>query len=64
MECEQVKKQYPEVEYEPCCISCHEDEDMGYGEDLWFEIGWEDRHVCCAISRSFLKWRKKVDERS
>jgi hypothetical protein len=53
MECEEVRKEYKNKEIEPCCLSCHEDDDMGYGNDLWFEIDGKERHVCCAISRSF-----------
>lgn len=61
MECEKVKKQYPAIKYELCCQSCHEDDDTGFGNDLWFEIGGEERHVCCAVSMSFKRWREEVD---
>lgn len=50
--CEEVKKEHPEIKFESCCQSCHEDDDMGFGEDLWFEINGINRHVCCAINRS------------
>jgi hypothetical protein len=62
MECEKVKSQFPEVQFEPCCISCHDDIDTGNGSDLWFEIGGEDRNVCCAVERSIRKHRIKLDE--
>jgi hypothetical protein len=52
MECEEVKKEHPEINFYSCCESCHEDDDMGFGEDLWFEIDGTDRHVCCAVNRS------------
>lgn len=61
MECDKVKAQYPEVIYEPCCESCHEDSNIGHGDDLWFEIGGESRNVCCAVERSFKRWRKRID---
>lgn len=52
MECEKVKSEYPEYKFEECCPSCHEDEDMGHGHDLWFiDPKGEDRHTCCAIGR-------------
>jgi hypothetical protein len=51
MECEQVKKEHPELKIR-CCNSCHEDDAMGYGEDLWFEIDGVERHVCCAVNRA------------
>jgi len=54
MECEKVKKEFPEVKFEPCCESCHEDDEMGYGNDLWFEVNGIDRNICCAIYRSLL----------
>lgn len=62
MECKEIKKKYPEIEFEPCCISCHEDYDTGYGSDLWFKIGGEEVHVCCAVERSFIKHRKNLDK--
>jgi hypothetical protein len=52
MECDRVKKQFSKINFEPCCESCHEDSDMGYGEDLWFlDINGNMRHVCCSIGR-------------
>jgi len=53
MECEDVRKEFPDIKFEPCCDSCHEDEEMGHGYDLWLQINGKDRHVCCAIMRSF-----------
>ena len=56
MECELVKTEFPQYSYESCCLSCHEDDELGYGDDLWFEDpNGEDRHVCCAIYRSWEK---------
>lgn len=50
MECEEVKKEFPEIVFQECCISCHEDSDEGYGEDLWFlDPNGKMRHVCCRI---------------
>jgi hypothetical protein len=49
MECEKVKEENKDIEFESCCESCHEDSNTGYGEDLWFEINGKDRNVCCAI---------------
>lgn len=54
MECEEVKKENPDVKV-TCCVSCHDDEDMGFGYDLWFVINGQERHVCCAVSRAFDK---------
>lgn len=62
MECPKVRKQFPEIHFPPCCESCHEDEEMGYGDDLWFEIGDEDRHVCCAIMNAFVKHRREMNK--
>ncbi len=54
MDCDKVRKEFPNIKFEPCCESCHEDEDMGYGEDLWFEdFNGKDRNVCCAVGRGF-----------
>lgn len=61
MECEQVKKEFPEIHFPPCCDSCHDDEGNGFGEDLWFEINGEDRHVCCVIMNAIEAHRKKLD---
>lgn len=62
MECEKVKEQFPEIQFEICCITCHEEDDTGYGNDLWFMIGDEERHVCCAVEWSFNKHREKLDK--
>lgn len=53
MECNKVKEENPDIKFEFCCESCHEDDELGYGEDLWFEINGEARNVCCAIARAF-----------
>jgi len=53
MECEQVRREHAEKPIGPCCVSCHEDAEMGYGQDLWGEIDGKDRHVCCAVLRAF-----------
>jgi len=62
MECNKVKEQFKEVTYESCCESCHDDDDNGYGDDLWFEINGEDRNVCCAIGRSFTEWKNRGEQ--
>ena len=50
MECDKVKKEFPNLEFVSCCLSCHEDADTGYGEDLWWtDTNDKERHVCCAI---------------
>jgi hypothetical protein len=52
MECEEVRKEHPLEYIEPCCISCHEDADEGYGEDLWFlDENGKLRFVCCSVGR-------------
>jgi hypothetical protein len=53
MECDVVRSEHPTKVIENCCPSCHEDDDMGFGYDLWCVIDGKDRHVCCAVSRSF-----------
>lgn len=53
MECDKLKTEYPDILFEECCESCHQDDEMGWGEDLWFEIDGKDRNVCCAIYRAF-----------
>jgi hypothetical protein len=58
MECEKVKEENKDIEFESCCESCHEDSNTGYGEDLWFEINGKDRNVCCAIIISIEKSNK------
>jgi hypothetical protein len=55
MKCEEFKKE-KEIEFN-CCQSCHEDEDMGFGDDLWFEIPYDkDWNICCAAEQA---WKKK-----
>ncbi len=64
MECDKLRKEFPDFEFEPCCISCHEDDDTGHGFDLWFEDpDHRDRNVCCAIYRGLeeIKLEKKHD---
>lgn len=57
MECENIKIEFPNYKYKSCCESCHEDDEMGYGEDLWFDDpNGKDRNVCCAIHRA---WKEK-----
>lgn len=51
MKCEEIKKKYNLQS--DCCESCHEDDDMGYGEDLWFEIEGKDWHICCATYKAY-----------
>lgn len=59
MECEQVKKEFTMFDYKSCCESCHQDDEMGFGEDLWFEDpNGTDRNVCCSIYRT---WNRKDD---
>ena len=54
MECEKVRQEFPDIKFEPCCESCHEDEDMGFGEDLWYLDKWNKlRNICCAMARGF-----------
>lgn len=63
MECEIVKKEFPNIKFEECCISCHEDSDMGYGDDLWFvDPNGKDRNVCCALYRSFEKVKNESNK--
>jgi len=58
MTCEQFKKQFG-LSFD-CCTSCHEDDDMGYGNDLWFEtLDLMEWHICCAAARAY---DKKVGE--
>ena len=59
MECDEIRKEFPNIIFEECCISCHDDSETGYVEDLWFEDpNGKDRHCCCAIYRSFNKATK------
>ena len=52
MECDDVKNEFPAFQFEPCCQSCHEDSEEGFGEDLYFlDPNGNMRHVCCAIGR-------------
>jgi hypothetical protein len=61
MECEEAKKRFKI--YLPvnlvCCESCHEDENEGYGGDLWFTINEpghsRDWNICCAIANKLQK---------
>jgi hypothetical protein len=49
VECANIRKEFPETKFEPCCVSCHEDEEEGFGSDLWFNVDGKDRHICCAM---------------
>jgi hypothetical protein len=52
MECDKVRKLFSDIKFEQCCESCHEDDDRGYGDDLWFLApDGKIYHVCCAVSR-------------
>jgi hypothetical protein len=55
MECEEAKQVF-EIQVN-CCISCHEDDEMGYGNDLWFQLEGSERewHICCAVERAIRK---------
>lgn len=57
MECEEVKKEFKEhLPYNiQCCESCHEDEDMGFAEDLWFNVNYTNRHICCRLANALTK---------
>jgi len=62
MECKNIRKEFPKIEFEPCCESCHEDESMGYGNDLWFEdSNGKKRHMCCAMHRGFKKKNGEIN---
>jgi hypothetical protein len=61
MECDEVRKEFPEIHFPACCESCHEDEAIGHGYDLWLEIGGDDRHVCCSIMNGMERHRKELD---
>ena len=61
MECDTVRKDFPDIKFPPCCGACHEDTDMGYGEDLWFvDRDGMSRHVCCAVGNE-LEGREHYD---
>jgi hypothetical protein len=60
MECDKVRAEHSDKKFSPCCESCHEDDDMGYGNDLWVVIDGKDRHVCCAINRAFDRDREEA----
>ena len=53
MECDKLREEHIDKDLPPCCESCHEDANSGYGEDLWFEVLGEDRHICCALAKAF-----------
>ena len=54
MECQKFLEKYNL--FSNCCTSCHEDDDMGYGEDLWFDIPDDrDWHICCEVYRAYIK---------
>lgn len=53
MECEEFQLRY-DIRAE-CCESCHEDEDMGFGDDLWFRVEGKDWHVCCKMINTYEK---------
>jgi hypothetical protein len=59
MECEEAKITF-EIECN-CCESCHEDDDTGYGNDLWFKIPGSERdwNICCAVERAIIKKYKQ-----
>jgi len=62
VECDKVRAEFPHIKIESCCESCHEDEDLGYGEDLWFNLNGEydkEYNVCCAVANSFKKHHAK-----
>lgn len=59
MDCETVKELYNM--HVRCCMSCHEDVDIGYGEDLYFKLGIDFYHVCCAVANSFDRKKAKLD---
>jgi len=52
MDCDKVRKLFLEIEFESCCLSCHEDADIGFGDDLWFLAPDGNTYfVCCSIGR-------------
>jgi hypothetical protein len=53
MECKQIRLEYPNIKFKECYPSCHEDDEMGFGPDLWVTIEGKDRNCCCAIMNSF-----------
>lgn len=63
MECDKVRAEFPHIHFRPCCESCHEDSNMGAGNDLWFEIGGEERNVCCAVINSIQRHGKELDRK-
>ena len=52
MECEEAKRVF-QLKCN-CCVSCHEDEEMGHGNDLYFSIEGSERewHICCEVERA------------
>ena len=57
MECEKFKKEKG-IEFN-CCESCHEDDKIGFGWDLWFEIPYDrDWNICCEAERAYKKFHK------
>lgn len=59
MQCEIVKELF-NMQNIQCCESCHEDDNTGHGDDLWFTLGKDTYHVCCAIGREFEKRDKEI----
>jgi hypothetical protein len=53
LNCEEIKEKFELII--DCCISCHEDFDMGY--DYYCTIFIDDKEylVCCAVHNQYLK---------
>jgi hypothetical protein len=63
MQCKEFREKYQISE--ECCESCHEDDSMGFGEDLWFAVEGKDWNICCSMFKEYeLRSIKKAHETS
>jgi hypothetical protein len=58
MECNEFRKKY-NIKRE-CCGSCHDDDESGFGEDLWFEVEGRDWNICCYLRNAYDEQKKST----
>lgn len=59
--CEEIKRLINQSDLQ-CCISCHEDDDMGYEDALLDIYDKNDRfigQVCCKVANAYDKFKEK-----